>query len=115
MDTNRETVIERLLSGYRRYYNVTRFDGGYNPPPEEFKGICEAEKLTPPVLPGDICFNALCEYYEKAEQYFLFRHNELWTTHQEEFIFISPQRALDNPSGRVYLYVFRSGSDVAGL
>ena len=38
MDTNRETVIERLLSGYRRYYNVTRFDGGYNPPPEEFKG-----------------------------------------------------------------------------
>ena len=95
MDTNRETVIERLLSGYRRYYNVTRFDGnvtrfdgGYNPPPEEFKGICEAEKLTPPVLPGDICFNALCEYYEKAEQYFLFRHNELWTTHQEEFIFM---------------------------
>ena len=39
MDTNRETVIERLLSGYRRYYNVTRFDGGYNPPPEEFKGF----------------------------------------------------------------------------
>ena len=68
--------------------NVTRFDGGYNPPPEEFKGICEAEKLTPPVLPGDVCFNALCEYYEKAEQYFLFRHNELWATHQEEFIFL---------------------------
>ena len=88
MDTNTDTVIERLLSGYRRYYNVTRFDGGPNPPPEEFKGICEAGKLTPPVLPGDICFNALCEYYEKAEQYFLFRRNELWATHQEEFIFI---------------------------
>ena len=73
MDAKIETVIERLLSGYRRYYNVTRFDGGYNPPPEEFKGICEAEKLTPPVLPGD---------------YFLFRHNELWATHQEEFIFL---------------------------
>jgi hypothetical protein len=88
MEAKIETVIERLLSGYRRYYNVTRFDGGYNPPPEEFKGICEAEKLTPPVLPGDVCFNALCEYYEKAEQYFLFRHNELWATHQEEFIFL---------------------------
>ena len=87
MDTNRETVIERLLSGYRRYYNVTRFDGGYNPPPEEFKGICEAEKLTPPVLPGDICFNALCEYYEKAEQYFLFRHNELCTKRQSSIFF----------------------------
>ena len=68
MDTNRETVIERLLSGYRRYYNVTRFDGGYNPPPEEFKGFS-----------------------------------------------LSPQRAMGNPSGRVYLYIFRSGSDVAGL
>ena len=40
------------------------------------------------MLPGDVCFNALCEYYEKAEQYFLFRHNELWATHQEEFIFL---------------------------
>ena len=114
MEAKIETVIERLLSGYRRYYNVTRFDGGYNPPPEEFKGICEAEKLTPPVLPGDVCFNALCEYYEKAEQYFLFRHNELWATHQEEFIFLfsvpvhqmvrySPAFSFV-PSGKVNLY-----------
>ena len=88
MDNIRNAAIERLLSGYRRYYNVTRFDGGPNPPPEEFKGICEAGKLTPPAMSGDSCFVALCEYYEKAEQYFLFRTNELWSTHQEEFIFL---------------------------
>ena len=50
MDNIRNAAIERLLSGYRRYYNVTRFDGGPNPPPEEFKGICEAGKLTPPAF-----------------------------------------------------------------
>ena len=101
MEAKIETVIERLLSGYRRYYNVTRFDGGYNPPPEEFKGICEAEKLTPPVLPGDVCFNALCEYYEKAEGRAVFS--------------FSTQRTVGNPSGRVYLFVFRSGTDAAGF
>ena len=94
MDINLGTVIECLLAGYRRYYNVTRFDGGYNPPPEEFKGICEADKLTPPDLPEDVSFNALCEYYEKAEGYFLFHRNELWTTHQEEFIFLFSVPAL---------------------
>jgi hypothetical protein len=88
MEKTRNEAVERLLSGYRRYYNVTRYDGGFNPPPEEYKGISEAGKLTPPVLPGEICFVALCEYYEKAEQYFLFKSNELWATHQEEFIFL---------------------------
>jgi len=88
MENLRKTSIERLLSGYRRYYTVTRFDGGQNPPPEEFKGISEAGKLIPPAMPGDSYFVALCEYYEKAEQYFLFKQNELWATHQEEFIFL---------------------------
>ena len=88
MEKKRNEAVERLLSGYRRYYTVTRFDGGFNPPPEEFKGICEAGKLTPPVLPGEICFVAVCEYYEKAERYFLFKANELYSTHQEEFIFL---------------------------
>ena len=88
MEEKRKEVIERLLSGYRRYYNVTRFDGGFNPPPEDYKGICEAGKLTPPVLSEEYPLIAVCEYYEKAEQYFLFKRNELWTTHQEEFIFL---------------------------
>ncbi|MER2139133.1 MAG: hypothetical protein ABS965_03295 [Succiniclasticum sp.] len=88
MEEKRKEVIERLLSGYRRYYNVTRFDGGFNPPPEEFKGICEAGKLVPPVLSDEHSLVAVCEYYEKAEQYFLFKSNELWATHQEEFIFL---------------------------
>jgi len=88
MEEKRKEVIERLLSGYRRYYNVTRFDGGFNPPPEEYKGICEAGKLTLPVLLEEHPLIAVCEYYEKAEQYFLFKSNELWATHQEEFIFL---------------------------
>jgi hypothetical protein len=88
MEEKRKEVIERLLSGYRRYYNVTRFDGGFNPPPEEYKGICEAGKLTPLVLSEERPLIAVCEYYEKAEQYFLFKSNELWATHQEEFIFL---------------------------
>jgi hypothetical protein len=88
MEEKRKEVIERLLSGYRRYYNVTRFDGGFNPPPEEYKGICEAGKLTPLVLSEEHPLIAVCEYYEKAEQYFLFKSNELWATHQEEFIFL---------------------------
>ena len=88
MEEKRKEAIERLLSGYRRYYNVTRFDGGFNPPPEEYKGICEAGKLTPPVLSEEHSLVAVCEYYEKAEQYFLFKSNELWATHQEEFIFL---------------------------
>ena len=88
MEEKRKEAVERLLSGYRRYYTVTRFDGGFNPPLEEWKGICEAGKLTPPVLPEEHSFVAVCEYYEKAERYFLFRANELYATHQEEFIFL---------------------------
>ena len=88
MEEKRKEAVERLLSGYRRYYNVTRFDGGFNPPPEEYKGICEAGKLTPPALSEEPSLVAVCEYYEKAEQYFLFKSNELWATHQEEFIFL---------------------------
>jgi len=88
MEEKCKEAIERLLFGYRRYYNVTRFDGGFNPSPEEFKGICEAGKLTPPVLPEGHSLVAVCEYYEKAEQYFFFKSNELWATHQEEFIFL---------------------------
>ena len=88
MENMRDAAVERLLSGYLRYYNVTRFDGGPSPPIEAFKGICEAGKLTPPVLPEEHSFVALCEYYEKAEQYFLFKTNELWATYQEEFIFL---------------------------
>ena len=61
MEEKRKEAIERLLSGYRRYYNVTRFDGGFNPPPEEYKGICEAGKLTPTVLSEEHSLVADCE------------------------------------------------------
>lgn len=82
---SRESAIERLLSGYRRYYTITRFDGK-----EEVhgEGLREAEKISSPLLPKGASLAAVCEYYERAEKYFLFHSNELWSTHQEEFLFV---------------------------
>ena len=95
---------------------MTRFDGGANPPPEEYKGICEAGKLTPPGLPEGISFVALCEYYEKAEQYFMFRGNELWSSHQEEFIFLFslPELTLEGFE-RCKAYAYEEGMKLAHI
>lgn len=81
----RKEAVERLLSGYRRYYTITRFDGGIE---AAGKGLREAEGLCVPILPGGASLSAVCEYYEKAERYFLFHSNELWSTQQEEFLFV---------------------------
>ncbi len=81
----REDAVERLLAGYRRYYTITRFDGMAEPAGE---GLREAARVTPPALSEGATLCAVCEYYEKAEKYFLFHSNQLWSTHQEEFLFV---------------------------
>ena len=94
MDTIRQAVVERLLAGYRRFYNITRFDGGVAPAPGEYEGPREGDKVPPLSLPENGSLVAVCEYYERAEQYFLFRTNELWSSHQEEFIFLFSLKTL---------------------
>ena len=88
MSDSRQEIVERLLAGYRRFYNITRFDGGPNPHPEEWKGLREGDKVPPLSFPGNGNLVAVCEYYERGQQYFLFRTNELWSSQQEEFIFL---------------------------
>lgn len=82
---NRESALKRLLAGYRRYYTITRFDGEEEAVGD---GLREAGKLSSPMLPAGASLFAVCEYYERAEKYFLFHSNELWSTHQEEFVFV---------------------------
>lgn len=64
MSDTRTEVIERLLDSYRTYYNVSLYDEDQLP------------------------LRALCEYYEQAERYVLFRRANLWTTQSEEFIYL---------------------------
>lgn len=80
----REEAVERLLAGYRRYYSITRFDGGK----EEGKGFREAIHMERPFFSGQSRLAAVCEYYEKGEKYFLFHSAALWSTAQEEFLFV---------------------------
>lgn len=80
----REEAVERLLAGYRRYYTITRFDGGK----EEGTGFREAVHMERPFFSGKARLAAVCEYYEKAEKYFLFHSSTLWSTAQEEFLFV---------------------------
>lgn len=47
MENNKENAVERLLKSYRRFYNITRFDGGISPPLEEGRNLREAVKLAP--------------------------------------------------------------------
>ena len=80
----REEAVERLLAGYRRYYSITRFDGGK----EEGEGFREAIHMERPFFSGQSRLAAVCEYYEKGEKYFLFHSAALWSTAQEEFLFV---------------------------
>jgi len=84
----REAAVERLLDGYRRYYTITRFDGGFNIPYAEYQGIREGEKVQPPELEGESHLSAFCEYYERNGQHIFFRSNEIWSSQEEEFIFL---------------------------
>lgn len=47
MENKKENAVERLLKSYRRFYNITRFDGGISPPLEEGRNLREAVKLSP--------------------------------------------------------------------
>lgn len=71
MENKKENAVERLLKSYRRFYNITRFDGGIPPPLEDGRNLREAVKLAP--FRGDkkSGLAAVCEYYEKqASTYF---------------------------------------------
>jgi hypothetical protein len=81
----REEAVERLLAGYRRYYTITRFDGGRE---EEARGLHEAVHIQKPFFSGQAELSAVCEYYEAGEKYFLFHSAKLWSTAQEEFVFL---------------------------
>lgn len=81
----KEKAVERLLAGYRRYYTITRFDGGRE---EETRGLREAAHIQKPFFSGKAALAAVCEYYEQGEKYFLFHSAQLWSTAQEEFVFL---------------------------
>ncbi len=109
----RQEAVERLLSGYRRYYTITRFDGGIE---AAGKGLREAGDLYAPILPGGASLSAVCEYYEKAERYFLFHSNELWSTHQEEFLFVfSVPRLTKEIFEACRDYAYEAGMDMAHI
>lgn len=71
MENKKENAVERLLKSYRRFYNITRFDGGISPPLEEGRNLREAVKLSPFREDERNGLAAVCEYYEKqASTYF---------------------------------------------
>ena len=110
---NRKRAVERLISGYRRYYNITRFDGGS---PEETKGLVEAARLEKPEFSGDAQLSAVCEYYEQLEKYFFFHSAKLWATAQEEFLFIFNVPRLTLPLfEELRDYALNTGMDLAHI
>lgn len=90
MENKKENAVERLLKSYRRFYNITRFDGGISPPLEEGRNLREAVKLSPFREDERNGLAAVCEYYEKTGQHLFLKSNEIWSANQEEFIFLSP-------------------------
>ena len=62
MQYTRESVIARLLDGYRAYFNITTFE----------------EERAP--------LTAICEFFEHSEKYLLSRQANLWTAACEEFV-----------------------------
>ena len=109
----RKDAVERLLAAYRRYYTITRFDGVRESPGE---GLREAKDLTAPFLPEGASLSAVCEYYERAERYFILHSNELWSTHQEEFVFVF---SVPHLSKKVFDacrdYAYQAGMDMAHI
>ena len=88
MENKKENAVERLLKSYRRFYNITRFDGGISPPLEEGRNLREAVKLSPFREDERNGLAAVCEYYEKTGQHLFLKSNEIWSANQEEFIFL---------------------------
>lgn len=88
MENKKENAVERLLKSYRRFYNITRFDGGISPPLDEGRNLREAVKLSPFREDERNGLAAVCEYYEKTGQHLFLKSNEIWSANQEEFIFL---------------------------
>lgn len=109
----RRNAAERLLASYSRFYGITRFDGMDAP---ETEGVREALKLSVPLLPGGAELTAVCEYYERDGGYFLLRSNELWTSEQEEFIFLfTCPRLTEAVHEAVKEFVCREGKKMAHI
>lgn len=109
----RDEAVERLLSGYRRYYTITRFDGVRE---EEARGLAEAVHLQKPFFSGGSELSAVCEYYEQGEKYFLFHSAQLWSTAQEEFIFLFKVPRLTRAVFReLSEYAYEAGMDMAHI
>lgn len=109
----RDEAVERLLSGYRRYYTITRFDGVRE---EEARGLAEAVHLQKPFFSGGSELSAVCEYYEQGEKYFLFHSAQLWSTAQEEFIFLFQVPRLTLAVFReLSEYAYEAGMDMAHI
>ncbi|MDY6084947.1 MAG: hypothetical protein SPI25_06880 [Dialister sp.] len=83
MRYDRTLALDKLLTGYKRYYNITRFDGALG-----IGDVREAETILPPALPPGNELTAVCEYYERSGQHLFLKSNELWSANQEEFIFL---------------------------
>lgn len=109
----RDEAVKRLLSGYRRYYTITRFDGVRE---EEARGLAEAVHLQKPFFSGGSELSAVCEYYEQGEKYFLFHSAQLWSTAQEEFIFLFKVPRLTLAVFReLSEYAYEAGMDMAHI
>lgn len=109
----RDEAVERLLSGYRRYYTITRFDGVRE---EDARGLAEAVHLQKPFFSGGSELSAVCEYYEQGEKYFLFHSAQLWSTAQEEFIFLFKVPRLTLAVFReLSEYAYEAGMDMAHI
>lgn len=109
----RDEAVERLLSGYRRYYTITRFDGVRE---EDACGLAEAVHLQKPFFSGGSELSAVCEYYEQGEKYFLFHSAQLWSTAQEEFIFLFKVPRLTLAVFReLSEYAYEAGMDMAHI
>jgi len=88
MQYTKEQALERLLNSISRYYTVSCLKDGALRGPDEYRGVREAANASLPTDAKKIPLAAICEYYETSGEHFIFRANELWSTHQEEFIFI---------------------------
>ena len=90
MENKKENAVERLLKSYRRFYNITRFDGGISPPLEEGRNLREAVKLAPFRRDEKNGLAAVCEYYEKTGQHLFLKSNEIWSAIRKSSYFFSP-------------------------
>lgn len=63
MKYSRQEVIDKLLEGYKAYYNIS-------------------------LIEDDSPLVAVCEFYEHSQRYVMSRKAELWSANCEEFIYL---------------------------